>query len=615
MFRKLSLVATAYIATVVLMALQKPLFLLWYAERAADAAAGELAAVSWHGLLLDSTVAGYITAVPWLLMLASVWIRIPERAMRRTLNAYFVTVSVVVALIVSVDMGLFRYWDFRLDSTVLPYLKTPKEAAASVTPSDLWPALALFVAYGAAMIATYARIGRIYRAEKEPAGRRAIASLALLLLGGGLFLAIRGGTGTAPANVSKVYFSDNMFLNQAATNPVFSFLSSASRSELDGGDYRYFSDAERERIFDSLRGGDARGADAAQVLSVRRPNVVLVLLESFGRTVTDAVIGGDSVAPNLARAAREGIRFDNMIANSFRTDRGQVAVMSGFPAHPVVSVMKYPSKAHTLPAVARSLRREGYTTTFTYGGDADFTNTMSYLYGTEVERVTDRRDLHFDAPTAKWGYADDVVCDYFAREVLELADAGRPFFATLLTLSSHEPFDVPYDRFENRILNAAAFTDECVGRMLDLWRRSPAWDDLLVILVADHGIAYPDDLQIGDLARQRIPMIWTGGAVSGPATVDTYASQTDLAPTLLAQMGIDAREFVYGRDIFDPSEPHFGFWTFNNAFGVIDGDGHVVYNCTADAVTDSAGDAQTVERLTERGKAIVQTIHDDIRRR
>lgn len=151
--------------------------------------------------------------------------------------------------------------------------------------------------------------------------------------------------------------------------------------------------------------------------------------------------------------------------------------------------------------------------------------------------------------------------------------------------------------------------------MLDLWRRSPAWDDMLVILVADHGIAYPDDLQIGDLARQRIPMIWTGGAVSGPATVDTYASQTDMAPTLLAQMGIDAREFVYGRDIFDPSEPHFGFWTFNNAFGVIDGDGHVVYNCTADAVTDSAGDAQTVERLTERGKAIVQTIHDDIRRR
>ncbi len=615
MFRKLSLAATAYIATVALMALQKPLFLLWYAQRTAEASAAELAAVSWYGLVLDSTVAGYVTVVPWLLMLAAVWIRVPERTMRRMLNAYFAAVSVVAALIVSVDIGLFRYWDFRLDSTVLPYLKTPREAAASVTPSDLWPALTLFVVYGAAMTAAYAGISRIYRAERESAGRRAISSLALLLVGGLLFLAIRGGVGAAPANVSKVYFSDNMFLNQAATNPVFSFLSSAARSELDADDYRYFPDAERERIFDRLRGGSTDDASRTRVIAVRRPDVVLILLESFGRTVTDAVVDCDSVTPNLARAAREGILFDNMIANSFRTDRGQVAVMSGFPAHPVVSIMKYPSKAHTLPSIARSLRREGYATTFTYGGDADFTNTMSYLYGTGVERVTDRRDLHFDAPIAKWGYADDVMCDYFAREVLELADAGRPFFATLLTLSSHEPFDVPFDRFENRILNAAAFTDECVGRMLDRWRRSPVWDNLLVILVADHGIAYPDDLQIGDLARQRIPMIWTGGAVGEPMVIDTYASQIDLAPTLLAQMGIDTREFVYGTDIFDASKPHFGFWTFNNAFGMIDGGGYVVYNCTADAVTDSAGDAKTVEHLAEQGKAVVQTLHDDIRQR
>ena len=76
-----------------------------------------------------------------------------------------------------------------------------------------------------------------------------------------------------------------------------------------------------------------------------------------------------------------------------------------------------------------------------------------------------------------------------------------------------------------------------------------------------------------------------------------------------------AASFVYGTDIFDPSEPHFGFWTFNNAFGMIDGGGYVVYNCTADAVTDSAGDANTIERLAEHGKAIVQTLHDDIRQR
>ena len=612
MFRKLTLVAASWLVTVMLMALQKPLFLLWYAGRADGPAVAALPAVVWHGLLLDSAVAGYIALVPWLLMLAAVWLPVPERAMRRTLNACFTVISVITALIVSIDMGLFRYWDFRLDATVLPYLATPREAAASVTAADLWPALLLFAACSAVMIAAYRRVSALYRTDNR---RRLSSSLALLLAGGLLFLAVRGGTGTSPANVSKVYFSDDMFLNQAATNPVFSLLSSAARPDLKEGDYRYLTEDGCAAMFDTLRGGTEASALTPQVLATRRPNVVLILLESFGRTVTDAVIDGDSVAPNLARAAREGIRFENMIANSFRTDRGQVAVMSGFPAHPVVSVMKYPHKAQGLPSIARSLRGEGYATSFTYGGDADFTNTASYLYGTGVERITDQRDMRFDAKPAQWGYADDVVCPYFADEVLRLSGEGRPFFATLLTLSSHEPFDVPYDRFENPILNAAAFTDECVGRMLDTWRRSPAWNDMLVILIADHGIAYPEDLPTGDLARQRIPMVWTGGAVRGPMTVTAYASQTDLAATLLSQMGIDASEFVYSKNILDPSAPHYGFWTYNNACGMINDSGHAVYNFTAGEITDSGGGTDTAAELAARGRAIVQILHDDIRQR
>lgn len=615
MLRKLSLTAAVWLATVILMALQKPLFLLWHAGQDAGATAAQFAAVVWHGLLLDSTVAGYIAIVPWLLMLLAVWIPVSGRTMRIMLNTYFTIISAVTALIISVDMVLFGYWGFRLDSTVLLYLQTPKEAAASITAADLWPAVLLFAACAAAMIAAYSLISRLYRCEKESPARRAASSLALLLAGGFLLLAVRGGTDTSPANVSKVYFSDRMFLNQAATNPVFSFLSSAARTDLKEGGYRSFPDRECADMFDSLRGGRTASAQTPQVLVTQRPDVVLILLESFGRTVTDAVIGGDSVAPNLARAAREGIWFENVIANSFRTDRGQVAVMSGFPAHPVVSVMKYPHKAQGLPAIARSLQREGYATSFTYGGDADFTNTVSYLYGTGVERITDQREMRFDAKPAQWGYADDVVCPYFADEVLRLSAEGAPFFATLLTLSSHEPFDVPYDRFENPILNAAAFTDWCVGRMLDTWRRSPAWDNLLVILVADHGIAYPENLQTGDPARQRIPMVWTGGAVSGPLTVDTYASQTDLAATLLSQMGIGTGEFVYSKNIFDPEAPHYGFWTYNNAAGMMTGEGYAVYNFTAGNITDSGGGTATAERLAAQGRAIVQMLHEDIRLR
>ena len=613
MRRKLSIIAALYALTVVLMALQKPLFLAWYAERAAEATSSELWGVVWHGLLLDSTTSAYLCVVPWLLMLIAVWLPISESVMQRILKGYFAIMASIVALLVAVDMGLFRHWDFRLDSTIIPYLRTPKEAAASVTWSDLWPTLLLFVGYGTLLYTMWRPLAKIYRATREALRPRIISTLAMLLTGGLLFLAIRGGVDVAPANVSKVYFSENMFLNQAATNPVFSFLSSAMRSELKDSDYRYFSNEECEDIFSTLAGNTTPDSNTTQRLKNKRPNVVLIMLESLGRTVMDEVIDGRAVAPNLQRIKEEGIWFENMYANSYRTDRGTVAIMSGYAAHPVVSVMKYPQKAHTLPAIARSLRDEGYATSFMYGGDANFTNTISYLYGTGVERITDKAQMSFDAPTNKWGYADDVVCPYFAEEVLSLSKQNSPFFATLLTLSSHEPFDVPYSAFEDKILNSVAFTDQAVGQMIDSWRNTEAWDDMLIILIADHGMPYPSSLTTGEEERQRIPMIWTGGAIEGAGTkVETLCSQADLAATLLSQLGISHSEFTFSHDIFNPQVPHYAFWTWNNAFGIRNDNGVMVYNLTGKNIVETEGQTENLEK---QGKSIVQTIHQDIRKR
>ena len=611
MLRKILLIVATFLASLVLMALQKPMFLIWYAEQSAEASAAELMGVSLHGALLDFTMAGYISVIPWLLMLAAVWITIPEAVMRRIMNGYFAAMAILVSLIVAVDMGLFRYWGYRIDSTIFPYLATPKEAAASVTWGDLIPAVTLFFAYGAVMLLAWLPISRIYRAAKQSLKQRITSSLVLLFVGGLLFLAIRGGLSPATANVSKVYFSDNMFLNHAATNPVFSLLSSSMRSELKADDYHYFAEEELQEILSELAPSEGI-AQRDTLLTTQRPNIVLVVLEGFGRTTATTTFEGRAVTPQLDRMRSEGIWFENMFANSYRTDRGTVAVMSGHPAHPIASIMKYPQKAHTLPAIASSLKAEGYSTSFTYGGDANFTNTASYLYGTGIEKITDQKSLHLDVPISKWGYADDVVCDYFADEVLRLSQEGKPFFASLLTLSSHEPFEVPYDAFEDKVLNATAFADHHVGEMIERWRNTPAWENMLVILIADHGISYPEGIEIGSLPRQRIPMLWMGGAVKAPLEVSTYSSQCDLAATLLGQLNIDHSRFSFSKDIFDPASPHYAYWSYNNGFGIISDKGNVVYSCTGDKITSHAGTDAAAESLTRAGKALTQSIHQDI---
>ena len=611
MRRKLAFPIAVFAATVVMMAVQKPVFMAYYAVEAAGAGIRGWIDVLWHGLTLDMTVAGYVTALPILVTLLSLWLRLPEKVWRGVLTTWFVLVAVTTAVIFAVDVALYEHWGFRIDSTVLIYLADPEEAMASV---DFWLGVRqtlLAAAYAAGMIWVYHRILGVF--DGRPVGWRvaSLGSLAVVMLAGFDFLAIRGGTGASVANVSKVYFSSTQFLNHAATNPVFSFLASLGDRVDYADEYPFFDEAVRAAKFDALRGNGPAAGPTEPVLNTARPNVVIVILESFARTVMDAEVGGEPVMPYMQRLKGEGIWFENFFANSFRTDRGEVAILSGFPAQTRMSIMKLPAKSRNLPSIARSLAGEGYATSFAYGGDLNFTNQSSYMYATGWQELIWQKDLRFDAPAADWGYDDALMCDWFADRVIALSDAGKPFLAGLLTLSSHTPFDVPYSKFDDKVLNAMAFSDECVGKMINRLKASPAWKDLLVVLVADHGYPYPRMLTYNEPLRHRIPMIWTGGAVARPRVVEDYAAQIDIAATLLAQLGVAHDDFDYSKDIFAPSPPRkFAYYTFNDGFGVVDASGEAVWDATADRAVTA-----TNSELLDVGRTMLQTTYTDIGRR
>ena len=557
------------------------------------------------------TVAGYVTALPILVTLLSLWLRLPEKVWRGVLTTWFVLVAVTTAVIFAVDVALYEHWGFRIDSTVLIYLADPEEAMASV---DFWLGVRqtlLAAAYAAGMIWVYRRILGVFDGRTVGWRVASLGSLAVVMLAGFDFLAIRGGTGASVANVSKVYFSPTQFLNHAATNPVFSFLASLGDRVDYADEYPFFDEAVRAAKFDALRGNGPAAGPTEPVLNTARPNVVIVILESFARTVMDAEVGGEPVMPYMQQLKGEGIWFENFFANSFRTDRGEVAILSGFPAQTRMSIMKLPAKSRNLPSIARSLAGEGYATSFAYGGDLNFTNQSSYMYATGWQELIWQKDLRFDAPAADWGYDDALMCDWFADRVIALSDAGKPFLAGLLTLSSHTPFDVPYSKFDDKVLNAMAFSDECVGKMIDRLKASPAWKDLLVVLVADHGYPYPRTLTYNEPLRHRIPMIWTGGAVVRPRVVEDYAAQIDIAATLLAQLGVAHDDFDYSKDIFAPTPPRkFAYYTFNDGFGVVDASGEAVWDATAGRAVTA-----TNPELLDVGRTMLQTTYTDIGRR
>lgn len=620
MRRRLYFIAAVFAATLLFFVLQRGIWLIYYHDLAGNFSGGDILRTFLYGLHLDASTAGYVTALPLLAALATVWLPCGEsdrRVCRRILNIYFIAVSVAMSWIFAVDMGLFEYWQARLDSQILIY--SPMEMLASLTARQ-FIAGALYMALSAAAAAwVYLLISRRFTSSAltRPAGRIS-RTLVLLLAAGVLFVVIRGGFTPAAANVSKVYFSREMFLNQAAVNPVFSFVSTALGGD-DYDRYRFYDDDRAEELFREAMhaggaddGGRCGGRDSAVYISACRPHIVMVIMEGFGRTITDARTKEGPVAPNIAALKEQGVWFENLYASSFRTDRGTVALLSGFPAQPQMSIMKDVRKAAALPGLARSLGREGYRSRFFYGGDANFTNTRAYLFATGFDEVIDEKVFSVDGMRSKWGYADDAVMEYVADRITEdCTDYSAPRFDVWLTLSSHEPFEVPYSRLDDAMLNAFAFTDSVIGRLVEKLKSSPAWDRTLLILVPDHGYQYPEEIGYNTPRRHHIPMLWLGGAVDRPAVVEDYASQTDLAATLLGELGIAHDDFTFSRDLFRGVRPRFGYYTFNNGFGIVDSLGVTVYDCTSDMSLLDENDPDGT-RLA-RGKAMLQKTFERIR--
>ena len=265
-----------------------------------------------------------------------------------------------------------------------------------------------------------------------------------------------------------------------------------------------------------------------------------------------------------------------------------------------------------MPAIAEGLSKAGYKTDFLYGGDINFTNMQSYFFSSGYSRITADRDFPLTSRLSKWGANDDITFRHLYEDIKN-RDNQAPWLSTFLTLSSHEPFEVPYHRLDEMGLypNSVAFTDSCIGNFIDKLKELPVWKNTLVIFVSDHGYPYPKDVVNYEPRRYHIPMLWIGGAVKEPVVIDKLANQTDLAATLLNQLGIDHGTFTFSRNILNPNYPEYAFYTYSNGFGFIDSTGISVYDNEGNKPLIEAPRKGSDLRL-RKGKALLQTLYDDL---
>ncbi len=599
------LLLITYLLWIVVFMVQKVLFVLYHHATFSDVGMRELFHIIYVGLPLDLSTAAFLIIIPALLYSLSLFF---VRSLKQILQYYILFAVFLVSIVFVADTELYSYWGFKIDSTIFTYLVSPVEAMASLSFGAILLSFLLILLFTAILFILFKKV-IINRFPTRPVQNKIVQALLFIPVFGLIFIAMRGGLGVSTINVSRSYFSNSTFRNHAAINPLFNLFFSINFNEDFSEKYRFMDDDDATVIFQKMMEHD-KDQDVASLLHQEKPNLIIILLESFGAQVVEPLGGEKGVTPCLNRYMNEGVFFTHLYASSFRTDRGIVSALAGYPAQPTMTILKYPKKTQALPSVPKALANGGYHNSLLYGGDVNFANLNTFFVTQQVTDIFDEADFQRKQTASKWGAPDAVTFEKLFEELNH--EKTPPFCKIFLTLSSHEPFDIPTNRFEEPYLNSVFYTDSCLGVFIEKVKNTEMWKNTLIVLIPDHNMRYPKTMESHSPQRHQSFMLWLGGAIKENKKIDRICSQIDLARTLLCQLHIPHDDFIFSRNILDTTLKQFAFYTFPNGFGAIDNQGTVVYSCEHDNVLLEEG--EKTDSLLLQGKAFLQKLYDDIER-
>lgn len=555
--------------------LDRLLFVCIYLKNIPDAAFLETAAVFYHALRLDLAMAAYTAIVP-IIYFMGLWLRGKDRIGFNWLTIYQKTLIILFSIIGVVNINIYREWGSKVNAKAIEFaVFTPNEALASSESSPfLFNLFILALLTGAGLLLNKWLIKKEIIDLKAPLWLKITFSLLLIGLN---FLIIRGGWGVSPNNQSMAYYSDKQLLNHAAVNTEWNLVSSLLRDSRHAAKnpYLFYPEADADEVVKGLY--QVEKDSTVHILKTNRPNVVVVIMESFTADLTRTLGREVGITPNFDSLITKGVLFSRIYATGNRTDKGIIGTLTGQPSLAAENIVKYPEKLEKIRALSQVFYQTGYGTSFFYGGQSEFDNLKAFTLSHDYQALTDKSSFNAADMNSKWGAYDGLV---FNRQLQDLNKAKQPFFSTQMTLTNHEPFEVPgrykFGKADNiqRFKSTAFYTDSCLNDFLTKAKAQPWYKNTLFIFVADHGHIMPkgrNEIYIPE--RYHIPLLFFGEVIKEEyrgKVFDQVGSQIDIASTLLHQLDLDATKFSWSKNLLNPHTQPFAFFSWDNGMGFMD---------------------------------------------
>lgn len=569
-----------------------------------------------NSIRLDLSMAAYLVSIPMLLTILNMYFS--KNSWSKVALKYYHFLFIVLYLLIGfANMNLYREWGTKINfKAVHTFLEFPYEVAISGFTRALLIPVFLYSILGFLAFKLRAILLDSFSFNSFKNNKIELYGLPIALLAVN-FLFIRGGWQLTPINVSMAQYSTVPLYNHLSTNTMWQFMQNVY-FELKPvkSRYVYFSEKTMERILHQESAEDS----TIHILkpTVTNPNVVLIILESYTSDLIESLGGESGVSPNIEKIIKKGILFTNIYSSGDRTEKGIISILSSFPSQATRSIIRDSHKQIHLPSMAQQFKKRNYRTSFYYGGESEFFGLKSYLLMHDFEVVVDKNVFQTKDFNSKWGAHDGVLFD---KHLNDFTSHQEPFFTTILTLSNHEPFEIPIpkkyrgDDLASLFRNTAYYTDLSLGEYIQKAKQQSWYDNTLFIIVADHGHRLPlNSYEIWDYHRHRIPLLFFGNVVREElqgTQNNIYGSQTDIAQTIYNQLDMTVSPNFWSKDLFSSNKKdRFAFYNWDNGFGLV-GDGFSLsYNEDAKKPIDVLVSGSVINKETKLNfaKAYMQKI-------
>jgi len=591
---KIAIWFSVYLTGVLFFALFRLFFLSTHIDLLGNSSLTEILYAFWIGFRFDSLILSAII-LPLLLISLLPFVRFRQRLTRNIFLVLLTTLLSLSFLISTADLCFYDNFGSRMNYWAIEYLEYPGLFLyTSASQNNVWILVLLWIV--ATVLYCYI-IRKIFIRFSESNltvkifPKTIVYILAVLLLAFG----IRGRVGIQPLNWGTAFFSENHFIDQLALNSVYT-LSRSIYEEIkngrnflgEGGDrFAFYDKTDAYRSLRRMLG--INNHDSSGTFNMERtinsdstlpfkPNLIFVIMESWSADKVGALGSDLNITPEFDKLSADGMLFTDFYSNGVRTNRGIPAILCSFPSLPGRSIMKRYAADYPFRSVAQILKPNDYTSVFAYGGDIEFDNMRGFLKSVGYDRFYAEEDFGTENILGKWGMPDHIVFNQLADKIKNLP---RPFNLTVLTLSSHDPYLIPDDRFElyddsipdSHVYNCFYYSDWAIGRFIDSIKQQPVFDSTIFIFTADHCV-HQSSRFLMDPKRFHVPLLIYAPMIFKDKTglYDKTGSQVDIFPTLLGLIGLETTYIGWGRDMMalENNDPGFAVIVLDEKLGFIE---------------------------------------------